>query len=325
MPVKLTAAIVGCGQIAGGYDERSPDEHVLTHAKAYTRHPATQLVAVADIDAAKAERFARLWGVPKIFSNCRQMLEEVRPDLLSICTPDDDHAGRLEECLSFPVRGVWCEKPIATDETAADRLVTAYEERGIPLAVNYMRRWDSALQRVGRAFRAGGFQQAIVLYGKGLRHSGSHAVDLLMDWFGAVREVYALSAVTDFVPTDPTVSVWLKFENGFEAYLIGRAERHYSLWEIDILGESSRIRITQAGARVETYSVRDDPVFKDYRELEPAPVISETDLFFDTYLALDNIVAAVLKGEALHSSGRTALETLKVCNHILRSAATLIS
>jgi len=321
----LRAAIIGCGKIAGGYDESSSSDQILTHAKAYNRHPATELVAVADIDQKRAQHFARRWEIPQVYTDGIKMLEDARPDVVSICTPDDNHGEWLEACLRFPVRAVWCEKPLVAEEQQGARIVADYERRKIPLAVNYLRRWDPHLSKIRQlcAKCAGDDLKAIVMYGKGLHHNGSHAVDLLLDWFGEMDQLYPLDAINDYSDSDLTVSGRLTFKNGAQAYLIGNNERRYTLWEIDVIGPSWRFRLVQSGLRLEHYFLRDDPVFTGYKELDPAPEIITTDLYIDVYWALDNLVHAIHDGQALRSSGRTAFETLRVCELLTSKAQFL--
>src|SRR2546426_2133490 len=320
---RLRAAIIGCGQIAGGYDEENRQPNAIrTHAKAYSIHPGTKLIAVADTNGERAKKFAQRWMVPAAYTDARLMLSEAKPDLVSICTPDENHAEWLEACLLHPVRAVWCEKPIVTDEKLGEDLVARYEERGVPLAVNYLRRWDKALQRIGETVRAdaGARVKAIVTYGKGLRHSGSHAIDLLLDWLGPVTRFKVLSCLTDYVATDPTVTAWLEFANGAEVHLIGCDDRRYTLWEIDLFGPAWRFRITQTGLQVESYALRADFIDSGSKALDAVPAVCTTDLSRAVYSALENIVARVREGQALRSTGRTALEALKVCNNIIREA-----
>ena len=56
-------AIIGCGLIAGGYDDIN-SSNSRTHAKAFHDHPSCELVGVCDIDGNKAKNFADNWNIP---------------------------------------------------------------------------------------------------------------------------------------------------------------------------------------------------------------------------------------------------------------------
>lgn len=322
MSDRLRAVIIGCGQIAGGYDENSPDDCVLTHAKAYRQHPNTELTAVCDTDLVKAEWFARRWGAHDAYDDVRTLLSAVRPDIVSICTPDATHADILDACLSVSPRAVWCEKPVTNDANDGRRLVAEYERRGIPLAVNYSRRWDRCVQRLTQDLRCSpsATTRGVVFYGKGLRHNGSHALDLLLHWFGPVREFDVAGQTIDYSADDPSVSGRLRFESGPEIDLIAWDESLFTIWEIDLLTANARYKLVEAGLKLQRYAVRQDPVFAGYTELEPEPEQWTTDLHQLASRALANIVNAVVHNEPLLSSGRTALAVLTLCNEIINSS-----
>ncbi len=317
---RLRAGIIGCGRIAGGYDAQSAEAEVRTHAKAYRHHPATELVAVADVRPEVAAAFAARWSVNAAYIEAKELLEDARPDLVSICTPDESHAELLELCLGYPLRAVWCEKPLAVDEARAERLVTAFDRRGIPLAVNYQRRWDPEIQRLGAALRsgaAGRVQRVVALYSKGIRHNGSHAIDLLLDWFGPVADSRILGSFVDYREDDPTPDARLAFRGGAIAYLLGCDDRAYGIWEMDILGENARARLVAGGAAVEWYAVGEERIAPASRELRDPPRRVETRLATVMAAVLDNVVAAARTGEPLRSDGRSALATLRVCNELI--------
>jgi predicted dehydrogenase len=323
----LRAAIIGCGQIAGGYDAPGEAERVLTHAHAYSIHSGTRLVGVADTDGERARAFADRWHANAAFDDPRRMLEELRPDIVSICSPTESHVEWLSACLEAEPRAVWCEKPLARTMIQSAPLVSAFAASGIELAVNYLRRWDPALDALRERCHAerGTAIRGVAVYGKGLLNNGSHAVDLLLDLLGPVKDVRALSSFVDLLPHDPTITAHLAFASGAEALLVGNDERDVTVWELDILGPGWRTRLTQAGASIEEYRVREDPIFQGYREYEPTPARRATGLHRAMLYALENVVDAIHHGEPLRSSGVTALATLDICERISAMAPLHVS
>lgn len=315
----LKAAIIGCGRVAGGYDERTGSNHVLTHAKAYRMHPQTRLSAATDPRESARTSFGRRWEIEDLFADPREMLETIKPDIVSICTPDDTHAEILDLCRQYPLKAVWCEKPLATDVAAAESVVSNYETRGIPLAVNYHRRWDGQWIRVRNGLLEGRFgrvQNAVLRFTKGIRHNGSHGIDLLIDLLGPVHSASVLGGRVDFSPDDPTLDVRMEFETGAVAYVLGSDERLFSIWELDLLAEKGRVRFSEFGHKVELFCAREDPVFKGYRTLGEGRAES-SDLDTIMLRVLHGIIGAVMNGGRLPSDGRSALETLRVCNELI--------
>ena len=58
--------IVGCGKIAGGFDEGRPvGDSPLTHAGAYIRDGRFNIVACVEPDDNRRSEFMAAWDVPK--------------------------------------------------------------------------------------------------------------------------------------------------------------------------------------------------------------------------------------------------------------------
>lgn len=326
---KLKSAIIGCGQIAGGYDKYAEDNQVCTHAKAYQQQPATELVAVADQNHRRAKEFSAHWGNPTVYTDAASMLSTVEPDIVSICTPDNTHAEMLELCLECPsIKAVWCEKPLATDVNRAQAIVSAYAQKGLVLAVNYQRRWDAEIQHIKNALQKGelgNIQKVVVYYTKGICHNGSHAVDLLLDWFGLPAEMQVFGSHVDFTTDDPTVDARLLMD-GVPVYLIGMDAREYSIFEIDILGTLGRVNVKASGRETKWFRRQPDPVYKGYQELRLSSH-SNPSFKLDTSSAmtraLQEIIRAISTGKPVRSNGHTTLATLKVCCELANQAKTL--
>jgi predicted dehydrogenase len=200
-------AIIGCGNIAGGYDEFSPDG-CQTHAGAIKRHAGLQLVSVCDIDATKAERFASTWNVPAFHSDVRRMLEIEKPDMVAICSPTETHAGMLECCLETPgIRLVLCEKPAGLDPARLAAILPKLEAAGIALAVNYTRAYVPGIQQLRqRLDELGGCVEAFLDYGKGIFNYGSHAIQWFSDWLGEITNLAVFETHAASRPRDMDVS-----------------------------------------------------------------------------------------------------------------------
>jgi predicted dehydrogenase len=318
---QLRAAIIGCGRIAGGYDIKVESAGINTHAKAYQVVSGVNLVAVVDVDVSKAHAFALRWKVPAAYGSIAEMLEAEKPDIVSICTPDDVHIEALEMCLGCSsVRAVWCEKPVATDFAAAERVVKSYAQRGILLAVNYTRRWDEDLGRIKSAIQRGELgkiQKILVYYTKGIYHNGSHAVDLLIDWLGMPTDVNVFGSHIDYKIEDPTIDARLLFGET-PAYFLGMDEREYTIFEINVLGTVGRVNVGRWG--VDWYKRQADPEYDGYRELNLYHKPNLKTSIRPIVLALEEIVRATRAKTRVRSDGESALATLKVCKQLAMQA-----
>jgi len=200
-------ALIGCGNIAGGYDEQSDDSLCQTHAQACRLLPDLELVSVCDRDAEKARRFAARWSAQSSHDDVREMLAQTGPDIVAICSPTSTHIDMLEMCLERPgIRAVICEKPAGFDSAHLAPWLPKFESAGIVLAVNYSRAYAPAIQQWrAKLGELGGCVEAVVDYGKGIFNYGSHAVQWLADWLGDITNVEAVAARAGTAIEDPNV------------------------------------------------------------------------------------------------------------------------
>jgi len=116
------------------------------HAGDIKRNRQAKLVAVADVDAGKANEFARKYGVEKAFGSQAELLENVPVDAVINVTPDAFHAPLTLEALAAG-KHVLCEKPLATSYPDAKRMADAAKRKGVINMVNFSYRNSSAIQR----------------------------------------------------------------------------------------------------------------------------------------------------------------------------------
>lgn len=136
----VRAAIIGAGNMG------------RTHAAAYAAVGAT-VVAVCDVDRARADAFAREVGGTACTS-VEEMLETARPAIVSICTPPAYH---LEPARAVARRGVpfLCEKPLADTLPAAEEIARAAREGGAPAMVGYCHRFHEPVLQIKELLDAG--------------------------------------------------------------------------------------------------------------------------------------------------------------------------
>ena len=105
-------------------------------AVAFQRHPGFDLVAIAGAQAEKTRQIAHDLGVPGAFEDWLQMLEETRPDVVSIAAPPDLHHPIMLAALE---RGchVLCEKPTALHRFQAAEMREAARRAGRVAAINH--------------------------------------------------------------------------------------------------------------------------------------------------------------------------------------------
>lgn len=320
----LSVAIVGCGNIAGGFDRDRPDSALpFTHAGAYRRHGGFRLIACMDPDADRRADFASRWDVPASYGDLHSMIAALpEVDVVSICSPNALHGSQLEAVLAMRPKLVFCEKPLTDSVPLSERIVERYARAGVLLAVNYTRRWaPDVIAHAGSLRRGdwGRLRSVSGIYTKGIAHNGSHLVDLLHLMLGPLAVDAAGRGKADHWPEDPTATALLRSSEGIPVTLAVGDARDYALFEMEIVTERGTIRMEDGGSSWRIRRVVDDTRFAGYRHLGRG---HEQPGEYDKAMlaAVTNLYDAVTRGAPLACSGTEALAAQRVCNDIARLA-----
>ena len=110
------------------------------HAEVYASTPGVRLEAVCDADEARATAVARECG-GAVFTSYVELLFDPTVIAVSVVLPDFLH---VEACLMAISRGkhVLVEKPLATTEEEALRIIEAARSAGVTLMVDFHNRWS---------------------------------------------------------------------------------------------------------------------------------------------------------------------------------------
>lgn len=164
----LRASVIGYGGIA-------PD-----HADGYEGTGLVQLVAVSDLRPPALAEASNRRPYLKTYRDFKQMLAEVRPDVVSICTWPQHHAEAVEAAVAAGVRGILCEKPLTLRLGDLDRMRTACTQRGVKLAGGHQYRfWPSfaAAASLVKAGELGTVQKVRGHIKNTLANNGPHLID----------------------------------------------------------------------------------------------------------------------------------------------------
>lgn len=155
----LRVGIVGCGNIAD------------THYRAYRGIPGVEVIGVCDVDAARARAFADERGIAGAHGSVTELLDS-SPDAISVCTPHPTHEVVVVEAAAAGV-AILCEKPIAADLAAAERMIAATATAGVRFGVVFQRRFWPGMQRLRAAIDDGRFGRPMLAHSQILLHRGA--------------------------------------------------------------------------------------------------------------------------------------------------------
>ena len=215
-----------------------------SHASAYAILPQTEVVGVCDLLEERIDSFIKEWTdiYPQVrgYTDYREMLANENLDIISVATSDNRHADIVVDAAESGVRGILCEKPIATSLADADRMIVAVESRHATMTIDHSRRWFPIFRQVKEEVQKGtiGELRRIVLNFGGPRailfRNGTHMIDTICyladsdpEWvFAELDDGYE-----DYWPyrgdggrnpdLEPGCSGYIHFKNGVRAFYNG--------------------------------------------------------------------------------------------------------
>jgi predicted dehydrogenase len=142
-----TAAIIGCGDVS------------IIHTEALAAMDEAELAGVCDTDPQQLSSAARALGVPG-FPDHLSLLDSVRPDVVHICTPHNQHASLAIDCLERGVN-VIVEKPLAHTVDEGQRLIAAAERSTAKIGVCFQNRYNTTAQAMHVLLTSGDLGQVL--------------------------------------------------------------------------------------------------------------------------------------------------------------------
>ena len=116
--------------------------------------PGAELIAVADVAAARAKQVADELEIAKSFASFEAMLECKEIQAVLIAAPDKFHAHSIIRAAKAG-KDILCEKPIALTMNDAYTALDAVAKAGVRLQIGFMRRYDAAHAAAMKRIEAG--------------------------------------------------------------------------------------------------------------------------------------------------------------------------
>ena len=259
MSERLRVAVVG----TGGWGEE--------HARIFSRRPDTELVGVVGRDPERTRLRALAYGT-RAFTDIDEMLSTVRPDLVTVCLPNEQH---FEPTLQLIRAGVplLVEKPLVFELAQADELIDEAEQRNLFFAINFNHRYAEAVQRAKQAIDDGVIGQPVFAtwrFGGEANHGTSphanlietqcHGFDMLEHLVAPIASIAA--QMTDMTYGDwSTVALALAFDGGAVGTMLGSYDSSYAYPDsqlIEVNGTEGRLVIHDTVRRLSIHRAGDE-------------------------------------------------------------------
>ncbi|MFC1712282.1 Gfo/Idh/MocA family protein [Candidatus Poribacteria bacterium] len=231
------AAIMGCGRMSRG------------HAAAY-KTLNIPIVAGADISQEALDKARESYGAERTYKDYRKLLDEVKPDLVSVVTAELLHCEMVVAAAEAGVKGIMCEKPMAMNLDEGQRMIDACRASGSKLTISHQRYYNPQYSRARELIAQGAIGKARFVEAIGMAPSihtdGTHTIHMLMSLLGDPKVSHLIAQIdgnSDYQyfghRCDHGGNAFLNFENGCYAHLTwglhthGSQERLHPLWNFD--------------------------------------------------------------------------------------------
>ena len=121
-PEIVKVGIVGLGLVAS------------SHFKGYASHPHAEVVAVCDLDRARAEQFASAHEIASIYTSYEKMLEKAEINTVDIATPTFLHPPMTRQAAEAGMH-IHCEKPFCRNVAEGLEACEAARRTNVKLVV----------------------------------------------------------------------------------------------------------------------------------------------------------------------------------------------
>lgn len=195
------------------------------HLPGYVAHENVDLVAVCDVDEARARAAADTFGARKVYSSAEEMIADPEVQMVDVCTPTHTHLP-LSLAAIAAGKHVLSEKPLHTEAGPAFDAAARADAAGVRTKLGFTFRYSPAIRQLkawiedgtlGEIYHINGFEQnsqwlhpdvplrqvppdadRTSLIPASIVGYGSHLIDL-MRWLGGEFSAVS-SSMRNFVP-----------------------------------------------------------------------------------------------------------------------------
>ncbi len=322
----LRVAVIGMGPIGN------------RHADMYMGDELAKLVGVCDIIPERAERASARLGVP-CFLDAQDMLDKLKPDLVSVCTAGvengGDHYTPVMQALEAGCH-VLGEKPISNSIPLAEEMVAKARQKGLILGTNMNHRFNPP-HRMARKWVEEGRLGHLLFVNMSmwiknpaesspfyhLQALHPHTVDIMRYFCGDITEVCCFGTIAPGRTLYSTATFLMRFKNGAVGTLTGSydIERGHPMERCEVAGTGGRFVIEDMFQQVTLYpagnlekTVYTNPIFGGMYGFE--------DTFKNRIHKFLEEVSAGVDPEEIDGKGADGLAAQKVIAAAIQSIKT---
>ena len=319
----LKVGLIGVGRKALTIDDETRwllnyDYLPCSQASAFEAHEATKVVALANPGDDALASFENRFGDVHYYDTAQAMLKDANIDIVGIATHAHLHAEMTILAAQAGVKGVLCEKAMATSLSECDAMIEACEKSGTKLLINHPRRFHPVFQMAKELIAENTIGEIKMVecfgYGK-LMHNGSHAFDVLTDFFGEAAWVQGELIETDD-KADPDGRGFVKMKNGVTALVDFASIQPF---EFTFRGDGGTLTIDQfeEGLQVTLYELQDQRPGRPWFSYSPKRAVRRRYHAPQSFMlpmqgAVDELVNAINENRAPNCDGKAARASIEM-------------
>jgi UDP-N-acetyl-2-amino-2-deoxyglucuronate dehydrogenase len=329
---KLRLALVGCGRISGKHFEAIKDV------------PEIILVGICDTNherLKKAEEITRA----KPFSDYETMLNELKPDIVAITTPNYLHPSMTITAAKKKIH-VITEKPMALHLKDARGMIDTCKENNVELFVIKQNRYNPPIKQLKNAIDKGRFGKLylgtiivrwqrpqeyydqddwhgrLLKDGGALLNQASHHVDMLRWLLGPVESVQGIARrLGRKIETEDTALALITFKSGALGVIEATTLTHPRNLEgsITIQGENGTVKVGGTALnKMEHWEFRD---FENEDDNIKSIGTNPPNVYGYGHIEVyKNVADCLSKGIACHVNGEDGYKTLELIMAIYKAS-----
>ncbi|MGC9345513.1 MAG: Gfo/Idh/MocA family protein [Candidatus Bathyarchaeales archaeon] len=290
------------------------------HARVFKELEETELLAVCDINAERAEKVAKQFGA-KPYTTTGKMLRRQDIEAVSICTWS---TNLEEEALKALKAGkhVLVEKPMATNVKQAEKLLETAEKEGLHLTVGFLMRFIPGIQHIKKAIEDKTIGNLVCATAKRVsqwpvrigdvgvvKDLAIHDIDIMRYLFNEDPiAVYAKTGSMKHKKFEDYAQIMLTFEGGKSGFIESNWLTPYKTRILVVTGSEAIMKLDYITQEL-TIERAEETVQPRYPWREPLK------------LELQHFANCVLKREKPLITGMDGLKALQIAEAALKSSA----
>ena len=264
---KVKAAVIGCGRI-GAFTRKElfrtlPKSYFpLNHCAAVSVTPGVTLVAVCDTNLESARKAAAAYGVKTFYTDFKKMIIEQSPEIVTIATRTAGRTDIIHFAANHGVKGIFIEKPLATNLRDAKKSMRAVRENNVALGYGTSRRYMPVYRQAKKIVESGRFGTLVQIatsFGQTtLMWSHPHTIDLInffandaqIDYVQSSFEYNKKEVGKNKIDFDPVLDFgFIKFKNGLSGLITSIRAR-----DVELSCEKGKLLISENGECLQSFS-----------------------------------------------------------------------